>query len=270
MADDAWQGMLFAAPGAQVVDDSVADRELRLCALNINSPSTARAHKLLDWLLASECNTLVLTELQPTDGGRLLRTGLDAEGFTVTCTPGWQSSRYLTTVATKGFAVTVVEPPPPDPRVVAVDLTSAPGTLRLVGVYGLTNGMNPESSHRRREFQHRLLAYLTAIQRPGLCVAGDLNIVEPGHRPPLPAFEPHDYACYTALLNLGLRDAYRICTPDGEDHSWFSTRFGNQRLDHAFLSDRAGTLRECRYDHTPRTTDLTDHAALRAVIQLHP
>lgn len=140
----------------------------------------------------------------------------------MTCTPGWRTSRYLTAIATKGFDVTMVEPPPFDPRIVAVDLTSAARTLRLVGVYGLTNGMTPESSHRRQRFQQQLLAYLAAIHQPGLCIAGDLNLIEPDHRPPLPAFEKHDYAFYTDLLSLGLRDAYRSCQPDGTDHSWLS------------------------------------------------
>lgn len=270
MSHDAWQGMLFAGVGVQTVDDNVADHELRLCTLNVNSPSPTWAHKLVDWLLASESNTLVLTEMQPTGGGQLILTSLDAEGFAVTCTPGWHNSRYLTAIVTKGFDVTIVEPPPFDPRIVVADLTSAAGTLRLVGVYGLTNGMTPESSHRRQRFQQQLLAYLAAIHQPGLCVAGDLNVVEPDHRPPLPAFEKHDYAFYTDLLGLGLRDAYRSRQPDGADHSWLSPRFGNQRLDHAFIDDTLGVLRECRYDHTPRNNNLTDHAALHAIVHLRP
>ncbi|MGH3837791.1 MAG: hypothetical protein ACREX8_22130 [Gammaproteobacteria bacterium] len=67
--------------------------------------------------------------------------------------------------------MTVIESPAFDPRIVAVDLTSAAGTHRLVGgVYGLTNGMTPESSHRRQRFQQQLPAYLAAIHYPGLCI----------------------------------------------------------------------------------------------------
>jgi exonuclease III len=132
----------------------------------------------------------------------------------------------------------------------------------VVGVYAPTNGMTAESSLRRRGFQGQFLDYLAAISWPAMCVAGDLNVVEPGHRPPLEGFEDHDYAFYTQLTQSGLDDAYRYLNPDGTDHSWASDRFGGQRLDHALISPATGTIRECRYDHAPRTRRLTDHAAL--------
>jgi exonuclease III len=122
--------------------------------------------------------------------------------------------------------------------------------------------MTAESSLRRRGFQGQFLDYLAAITRPAMCVTGDLNVVEPGHRPPLEGFEDHDYAFYTRLTQSGLDDAYRYLNPDGTDHSWASDRLGGQRLDHALISPAAGTIRECRYDHAPRTRRLTDHAAL--------
>jgi exodeoxyribonuclease-3 len=126
--------------------------------------------------------------------------------------------------------------------------------------------MSAESSLRRRDFQRRVLDYLTEINHPALCVMGDLNVVEPDHRPHLPAFEDHDYAFYRSLLGLGLRDAYRELNPSGGDHSWISTRFGSQRLDHALIGAKAGRVRTCAYDHATRSEDLTDHAALLTTI----
>lgn len=268
MDDDAVQGMLFAGIGQDTVEDSVAATQLRLCTLNVGSPSPSRAQRLVDWLLTCGSNALILTEMQPKDGGQLIRTSLHTEGFQVMCTPGWSGSRFLTVVATKGFEVTAVQPIPFDPRIVAVDLASTGGKLRLIGVYAPTNGMSPESSQRRREFQQRLLTYLASMNLPDLCVTGDLNVVEPDHRPPLPAFEDHDYAFYTGLKDLSLQDAYRVCQPDGGDHSWFSPRFGNQRLDHVFIGQHVGVLSECAYDHSTRRQQLTDHAALKAVVRL--
>ena len=46
------------------------------------------------WLLATKSNTLVLTEMRPSEGGRHILACLQAEGFTTTCTPGWTDSRY--------------------------------------------------------------------------------------------------------------------------------------------------------------------------------
>jgi hypothetical protein len=39
-------------------------------------------------------------------------------------------------------------------------------------------------------------------------------------------------------------------------------------LDHLFASPAAGTLVSCAYDHTPRTSHITDHAALLATFTL--
>jgi exonuclease III len=157
MTGEDMQGMLFGtveAPGTPAGDDP-GQQVLRVCALNVNSAGTDRAQPLLEWLTGTRCNVLVLTELRPSDGGRLILAGLEADGFHVARTPGWQDSQYM-----------------------AVD------------------------------------------------------------------------------------DAYRHLNPDGTDHSWASDRFGGQRLDHALISPAAGTIRECRYDHAPRTRRLTDHAAL--------
>jgi exonuclease III len=267
MTDDALQGMLFGATAStdEPTEQGPAD-ELRLCALNVNSPSPGRAQRIVDWLLATKSNAVVLTEMQPTEGSRHIMACLQAEGFLTTRTPGWQDTRYHAVVATRGIDTAPVHPTGTDPRIVAVDLTIARRTLRLAGVYGLTNAMTPQSSARRREFQHRTLAHLTEINSPALCVAGDLNVVEPDHQPRLIAFEDHDYAFYTGLLGLGLRDAYRELNPEGGDHSWINPRLGSQRLDHTLVAAHAGTIRTCGYDHTPRTEQLSDHAALLTTI----
>ena len=188
----------------------------------------------------------------------------------MTCATGWQSASYIAVVATRGFELSPVQPHAFDPRVVAVDITVRRATIRLVGVYAPTNGMTAESSERRNRFQGQLLDHLTEISRPALCVAGDLNVVEPGHRPHLPAFEPHDYAFYNGLLDLGLQDAYRALNPGENDHSWINAQYGSQRLDHTLIGKGAGLIATCAYDHTPRQEGLTDHAALKTVIRLHP
>ncbi|WP_018503825.1 endonuclease/exonuclease/phosphatase family protein [Parafrankia discariae] len=265
MDTNADQGMLFADLGDTVENHAPAE-DLRLCSLNVNSPSLARAQRLVDWLLSSDRNVLVLTEMQA-NSGRLIRSILEAHGYRTSCTPGWHESRFHTLIAARGFEVANVEPGPLDPRVVAVDLTSTASTLRLIGVYGPTNGMTTDSSHHRRTFQQQLLVYLTSIRRPGLCVVGDLNVIEPDHRPPLPAFEEHDYAFYRGLIDLGLHDAYRACHPHGNEHSWFSSVYGSQRLDHALISPTI-TLRKCVYDHSTRHQGLSDHAAINLVTEL--
>lgn len=271
MTDDAWQGMLFGS--TTVADPSVEDvetdaDELRVCALNVNSPSAARGQRIVDWLLATRSNVLVLTEMRPSDGGRHILTCLQAEGFTTTCAPGWTSASYLTAIATRHVDTTRVTPAGFDPRIVAVDIATHSAQTRLVGLYGPTNGMTDESSTRRREFQSRFLDYLGDITTDALCVIGDLNVIEPDHDPHIPAFRDHDYAFYTGLLDAGLRDAFRDQHPTGREHSWFSPRLGSQRLDHCLVSTGAGDIRTCALDHSTRSNDLSDHAALHTTLVL--
>lgn len=271
MSDEGMQGVLFGSISTRPagdVDPDAACGELRLCALNVNSPSRERAQVIAEWLLDARCNALVLTEMQPSEGCKMIMTCLDAEGFTVTRSTGWQDSHYFAVIATKGFQVEPMSVTPFTPRITAADLTVGPATLRMIAIYGPTNGMSSDSSHRRRATQDRIITYLAAIARPRMAVAGDLNVIEPGHRPHLDSFEDHDYSFYTRLLDLGLADAYRVMNPGGDDHSWFSDRFGSQRLDHTLASPAIGRVITCRYDHAPRTRHLSDHAALLTTIKL--
>ncbi|MCA2224883.1 hypothetical protein [Nonomuraea aurantiaca] len=50
--------------------------------------------------------------------------------------------------------------------------------------------------------------------------------------------------------------------------AWPRPLISAQRLDHLFATPATGTLARCVYDHTPRTSHLTDHAALLATFIL--
>jgi exodeoxyribonuclease-3 len=269
------QDMLFGAVSTPVVGDELASHRLQLCALNLQGPAPARATPLVDWLIATQSNVLVLTEIHSSEGGRQVIAGLRASGYTVTNPSGWQHAKHFTAVASKGFTAvaskgftaTTAEPAI-DPRINAVDLTSTAGTLRVIGIYGPTNGMTADSSAIRSAFQSSCLAYLGSIRHPNMIIAGDLNVIEPNHQPTLPDFAQHDYDFYTGLLSLGLADAYRQAQPAGVDHSWSHPRYGAQRLDHTLISAQVGTLVDSAYDHSTRSQRLSDHSALTTTVEL--
>lgn len=76
MNDDAIQGVLFGGTEVDAnTDEAGPVDELRLCALNVNSPNPGRAQRIVNWLLATKSNALVLTEMQPADGSRTRRAG---------------------------------------------------------------------------------------------------------------------------------------------------------------------------------------------------
>jgi hypothetical protein len=166
MPDDVIQGALFGSLDDEPADADVPARnELRVCALNINNPNLQRAQQTLAWLLASRSNVLVLTELKPSDGAKLVISGLAAEGFEVCLPPGWAGGSYFTVVATRGLTQTPVAGPG-DPRAVAVDVEHDGEQIRIIGLYGPTNGMTTDSSDRRRTFQK---TFSTPPTAPGSC-----------------------------------------------------------------------------------------------------
>ncbi|QIS23599.1 endonuclease/exonuclease/phosphatase family protein [Nocardia terpenica] len=263
------QEMLFGT----IADRSDADPDrLTVCALNVQSPTPARAPKLADWLLATEATALVLTEVRDSDGSRQLLECLRAESFSINPTQLGDGNpdtadKYHAVIATYGQHDGHARSPLGN-RVAVTDLATDHGPVRIVGMYAPSNGMTAESSHTRAQFQRRAVAELAALRRPRMVVAGDLNVVEPGHQPRLTAYEPHDYEFYTAICAVGMVDTYRNLHPDQHEHSWFSDRFLAQRIDHTFITPATGTVTECRYDRTTIDTGLSDHSAMITTIDL--
>ena len=95
-------------------------------------------------------------------------------------------------------------------------------------------------------------------------VAGDLNILEPGHQPRYPFFAPFEYDFYQALAGAhGLTDAFRHLhptTPNTAGSAGPATATGTTtRFCSRTLSD---LITDCRYLHQPRQDKLSDHSAL--------
>lgn len=263
------QGFLFG--NTDVVDDDVARNELRLIALNMESPSLERARRQIEWLYETGRNVLVMTEMKIGDGSRHIVKDLESSGFTVTQPQTGPEDRYATLVATKGYEVRPVALSFHTARMVAARLTTHFGELNVIGLYSLTNGMSAESSRNRRAFQEQVVEALrlrlAAEPDVPLLVAGDYNILEPGHQPPSTLFEEHDYEFYRALIALGLVDGYRRIQPDGRDLTWYGPQ-GGQLLDYALMSPGTGDrLAECRFDHFTRSSKLSDHAALMLTVR---
>jgi exonuclease III len=261
------QNFLFGNP--DVVADDVAASELRLLALNIESPSVQRARHQLDWIYSTNTNCLVLTEVKTGDAADLLVRELSSSGFTVARPGTGPDDTYMTVIATKGYGTSPVPLAGHGPRFHGVRLASHLGALDVIGLYGLTNGMSTDSSARRRAFQEQVLRDLAARldAEPGIpvLVTGDFNVVEPGHGPAdsRALFEDHDFDFYLGFSRrLGLVDSFRKAHPTATDLTWYGPK-GGQRLDHVFTSPQIhAQVTEVGYDHQVRTRQLSDHSAL--------
>jgi exodeoxyribonuclease-3 len=262
------QGFLFGNP--DVVDDALAGRELRLLALNLQSPGAKRVAAQLNWIYRTGCNVLVLTEVKAGDAAVLLVKDLESSGFTVTWSEPRQSAedRNHTIVASKGYSVIPLTLPLDSPRLVGARIASHLGPLDIVGLYSLTNGMTADSSRQRAGFQAAVVEALSVGDRSvPLLVAGDLNVLPDEPSPARSLFAEHDFAFYRSFSErLGLTDTYRFRQPNGRDQTWYGPS-GGQRLDHALLSHAViDRVTECAIDHGPRQEKISDHAALRLTL----
>ena len=101
---------------------------------------------------------------------------------------------------------------------------------------------------------------------------GDLNVLEPDHRPHYPFFVPFEYDFYRALIaEHGFTDAFRQLHPAAAEYSWVGRTGDGYRYDHAFCSAiLTPAIRSCQYLHEPRTSRLSDHSALTVGLTVQP
>ncbi|MFF4988261.1 endonuclease/exonuclease/phosphatase family protein [Streptosporangium saharense] len=243
---------------------------LRVLTLNVQHANPARTRRQADWLAGQDADVLVLTEVTP--GGHTLTQALEERGFTVHMGDG--GGDYLTVIASRTGKQEPAEVRPTHlpHRCAAVRLHTDEGfTVGVVGLYVPSRGPQERRNVDKRAFQDAVAALLPrladdlAVSGP-IVIAGDLNVVEPGHQPHHAVFGAWEYAFYDAFGAAGYTDAFRHCHPETIDHSWYGRRSGDgYRFDHLFCSS-ADAVRTCSYLHEPRTSGLSDHAAMTATI----
>ncbi len=262
---------------------------------NVQNANPARAVRQAACIAASPADAAVLTEVPRSDGGQNLARALHRHGFTTHVTDA--AGDYSVMITARAGDLRIAEhlrSPHLSHRFIAATLTlpvtrpdeTARGTptrqpagvmgavqIGLVGMYVPSRGPRQRRNVDKRAFQAAvtdLLPELTAgfDQSIPLVVAGDLNVIEPGHVPAHTNFGAWEYDFYRTFADAGLTDAYRHLHPDDVEHSWYGRRSGaGYRFDHLFCSrPHLPALRECRYDHEPRHQGLSDHAALIAVL----
>jgi exodeoxyribonuclease III len=268
-------GQLALVPAASPSEYQPAPATLRVMTWNVQHASTARSLRQAAWIAAQPADVIVLTEVAATSGGHTLEQALRECGFTV-CRPS-RPAGYGTLIASRiGRQETC-------PEIQAGYLPHRCATIRLhlgdgpaVGVVGLyvpSRGSRDRRNVDKRAFQNAISALLPSLAGTlagdgPILIAGDLNVVEPGHQPHLPVFGAWEYDFYQAFGNAGYGDAFRHLHPEAAGHSWYGRRSGlGYRIDHIFCAP-VQAVTDCAYLHHPRQAGLSDHSPMTATIAL--
>ncbi len=236
--------------------------------MNIGNPSPDRARRQLEWFAERDEDILVLTETAPSRGCDLLEERFLKTGWVV---------RYPRVGAGERGVMIASRVELLQERVGGLtsylsarsESAAVRGAgLNVIAVYVPSRDESRIKVERKRRFVDELGRAASGIAARSVLI-GDLNILEPGHRPHHAWFQAWEYELYRDLVAAGWVDAYRRTHPTEMDHSWVGYEGNGYRFDHAFVSaDVADYLISCSYLHETRETSLTDHSALTLELQI--
>ncbi|HZD73585.1 MAG TPA: endonuclease/exonuclease/phosphatase family protein [Actinomycetota bacterium] len=268
--------LAILTPGTPPQPRDAETADLRLVTWNVQHAAPTRARRQAAWLAGQpEADVVVLTEVKDAPGGDALLQALGEHGYHAVV-PTQAGGDYMSVVAARAHALEAV----PDAveflphRLVTVHVRVGARTVGVTGLYVPSRGPRERRNLDKRAFQQAVSAYLPRLAAPldgGLAVvAGDLNVVEPDHRPRYGVFGDWEYRFYADFADLGgLVDAFRELHPGRVEHSWFGRGGNGYRFDHVFVTRRhRRQLRTCRYLHEPRRVGLSDHAAMAVTLAL--
>ena len=245
---------------------------------NVQRASATRAVRQAQWLAScAQADLIALTEVAGGAAGERLADALRAHGYQCQLPAGDGRDYRVLLGARVGCLTPVADVRAAHlPHRLAAGTVDLPGGRRvsLIGLYVPSRGTRDHRNVAKRAFQAAVAAVLPTLGPtfgPGMpvLVAGDLNVVEPGHQPPLAVFGAWEYDFYRVFATAGFTDAFRHRQPDAVDHSWYGRHGTGYRIDHLFCaSAHIDAVTRCRYLHHPRTSQLSDHAALAADLTL--
>ena len=253
----------------------MAANGLSLLTFNIGNPSEERARRQLGWLAGRDEQVLVLTETKASSGCQFLAGAFAVAGYHVTF-PVPEPGEYGVMIASRvraepdAFGDSIGYLPA---RAAASTLPTTGGPVQVIGAYVPSRDAGFEKTERKQKWLAACSAALATRDRAVPTVfLGDLNILEPGHRPHYSCFAPFEYDFYRALsADHGCVDAFRQLHPDAVEHSWVGRTSDRYRYDHAFCSAAlAPSIVSCGYVHQPRKDRLSDHSALTVSLALRP
>lgn len=244
---------------------------MRLATLNISGPSEGRAHRLAGYLLDLELDALVLTETRDNAGIRLLGELLEAASYKLASPEGLAEPERGALIAYRESfrSVQLVGTAELAHRLPAVCLEAEGASFLLVGAYVPSRDTTIPKIKRKRRFLDHLYELVERYQEDAVILLGDLNVIGRDHVPRYPAFRCWELDALERIMQFGLVDAWERCHPGEQAYSWIGRTGNGYRYDYAFCSKAlADAVANCECDHQPRTSRMSDHAALLITLDL--
>jgi len=253
---------------------------MQLATWNVNS-LTVRLPQVLDWLAANPVDALVLQETKTTDD-KFPREAIEAAGYAVSFF-GQKTYNGVALLSRTPADEVVKNIPGFDDESARVIAGTVRG-VRVIGAY-FPNGQAPGSD--KFTYKMRWLDALHAWLRSELAthaqlvLMGDFNITVDDRDVWDPVLLKDTIHCtveerqhFSALLQLGLHDAFRLFEQPEKSYSWWDyrefafRRNRGLRIDHILVSEALKPLTQaCVIDKTPRKNERpSDHAPV--VVQL--
>jgi exodeoxyribonuclease-3 len=254
---------------------------MKLATWNVNSVKV-RLPQLLAWLAATRPDVVCLQELKAEEA-KFPRAELEAAGYgaAVNGQKTYNGVALLSRAPLGEIVPDIPEFADPQKRVIAATVQG----MRIVCVY-CPNGqaVGVEKYDYKLRWFAALRDYLQAelARHPALVVAGDFNVAPEDrdvHDPKAWEGQVHvsapERAAWRALLDLGLKDSFRLFEQPEKTYSWWDYRMlgfrrnAGLRIDHILLSaELAARCVAAGVDKEPRRLERpSDHAPALAELR---
>ena len=220
---------------------------MKLLALNIRQGGGTRIAAICSYLIAQDCDALVISEFRRNTRGEQIIALLRQAGFSHVHHNNTDSKQNTVMLATKQASTLLkIDDCPNEWSIIGINWAG----LQLIGTY-----------FPQRKAKAGVFSKLEDIATSKLLAIGDFNT---GSN--ILDSEGSKFHCSDQFLNLAnktLTDLWRDHNGEiAQEYSWYSNAGNGFRIDHALAGINAtNRCVTCYYDHSTRET-LTDHSAL--------
>ena len=220
---------------------------MKLLALNIRQGGGTRIAAICSYLIAQDCDALVISEFRRNTRGEQIIAALRQAGFSHVHHNNTDSKQNTVMLATKQASTLLkIDDCPNKWSIIGINWAG----LQLIGTY-----------FPQRKVKAAVFSKLEDIASSNILAIGDFNTGSNTLDTEAAKFHCADE--FLSLANRTLTDLWRAHNGEvTQEYSWYSNAGNGFRIDHALAGINAtNRCVTCYYDHSTRET-LTDHSAL--------